>query len=161
WTHRDSLDERHTLLDSRFDERAPSISPDDRWLAYVNIETGREEVYVRPFPNTGDARWQVSTAGGSSPQWSHTGRELFFVDAAERMTTVAIAAGAEFRAGEPRVLFTLDRAVLAPYHQNFAVSPDDGSFLFLQDPSTADGSSRFATLTLNALAALGDGRATR
>jgi len=48
------------LLTSRFGEVAPSLSPDGRWLAYTSDESGRSEVYVRPFPGR-DGRWQIST----------------------------------------------------------------------------------------------------
>ena len=51
-----------------FDENNPSLSPDGRWIAYASNESGRTEVYVHPFPNTGDARWLVSTNGGSAPR---------------------------------------------------------------------------------------------
>ncbi|HEX5817697.1 MAG TPA: hypothetical protein VFY20_02385, partial [Gemmatimonadales bacterium] len=139
----------------KFDNYMPTLSPDGRWLAYVNIETGREEVYVRPFPNTGDARWQVSSAGGTSPVWSHSGGELYFVDGTDRMISAPVLPGPVFQTGEPTPLFRLQRVVLPPFHQGFAVSPDDQSFIMLQDPSTADASGRFATLTLNVLAGLG------
>ena len=57
------------LLNTRFNETAPTISPDGRWLAYVSNESGREEVYVRPFPNVRDGSWQVSLDGGGEPKW--------------------------------------------------------------------------------------------
>ncbi len=56
----------------------PAVSPDGRWLAYASDESGTAEIYVRPFPDAGSARWQVSTAGGVSPIWSHSGKELFY-----------------------------------------------------------------------------------
>jgi serine/threonine-protein kinase len=139
----------------RFDSHSPTLSPDGRWLAYVGTETGREEVYVRPFPNTSDARWQVSTAGGISPVWAHSGRELFFVDVAGRLVTVSVAPGPTFQAGAPSALFSLDNIVLPPYHQAFSIGPDDQSFYFLEDRTTANAAGRYATLTLNALAGLG------
>ncbi len=58
-------------------ERAPSLSPDGRFIAYVGGETGREEVYVQPFPDRG-GKWQISYEGGVEPEWSPDGRELFF-----------------------------------------------------------------------------------
>ncbi len=62
-----------------FDEVAPALSPDGRWLAYVSFETGGPQVYVRPFPEVGGGRWQVSTGeGGIAPRWSHRGGELFY-----------------------------------------------------------------------------------
>ena len=137
---------------SKFDQYMPVISPDARWLAYVSVESGREEVYIRPVAAPGSARWQVSTAGGTSPVWSHGGRELFFVDAANELVAVPVAAGATFEAGEPRPLVRLEDPALPPFHQGIAVTPDDRAFLFLQDASAADQSKNTATLTLNALA---------
>ena len=58
-------------------ERFPSFSPDGRWVAYLSDETGVAEVYVRPFPGPG-GKWQISTGGGASPQWSRTRPELVF-----------------------------------------------------------------------------------
>ena len=58
------------LVSSTFDERHPLVSPDGRWLAYTSNESGRDEVYLRPFPDVGDGRWQLSAAGGEEPLWS-------------------------------------------------------------------------------------------
>ncbi|MDX1675326.1 MAG: hypothetical protein R3314_11075, partial [Longimicrobiales bacterium] len=58
-------------------ENEPAISPDGRWLAYTSDETGRAEVFVVPFPNVDDGKWQVSTAGGREPRWSADGRRLY------------------------------------------------------------------------------------
>jgi hypothetical protein len=69
-----------TLLvaSAEFEEIMPVLSPDGRWLAYVSNESGRNQVFVRPFPRVDDARWQVSRDGGKNPIWAHSGRELFF-----------------------------------------------------------------------------------
>jgi len=134
-----------------FDQYMPTISPDSRWLAYVSVESGREDVYVRPVADPGAARWQVSTAGGTSPVWSHSGRELFFVDGTDQLIAVPIGAGPGFQSGEPKPLFRLVNPALSPFHQSLAVTPDDRSFLFLQDASAGDAASHTATLTLNAL----------
>ena len=64
-----------------FAEGAPEISPDGRWLAYASNETGRDEVFVRPFPDVDSGRVRVSTDGGLAPLWSKDGRELFYTDA--------------------------------------------------------------------------------
>ncbi len=58
-------------------ERYPAVSPDGRWIAYQSDESGRYEVYVRPFPGPG-GKWQISNSGGMLPIWSRNGRELFF-----------------------------------------------------------------------------------
>lgn len=39
------------LLQERSVEGSPTISPNGRWIAYRSNETGRYEIYVRPFPN--------------------------------------------------------------------------------------------------------------
>ena len=63
--------------ETAFDERDPMFSPDGRWLAYRSDESGRNEVYVRPFPK-GEGRWVISTGGGALPKWRGDGRELFY-----------------------------------------------------------------------------------
>src|SRR5205085_1901579 len=67
------------LLTSAYDENAMALSPNGHWLAYESNETGRVDVFIRPFPNTNAAKIPVSTGGGSVPLWSRDGRELFFV----------------------------------------------------------------------------------
>ena len=62
-----------------FDEVAPALSPDGRWLADASFETGVPQIYVRPFPEVNQGRWQVSSgSGGMAPVWSHGGDELFY-----------------------------------------------------------------------------------
>ncbi len=68
------------LVATAASELFPALSPDGRWLAYQSNESGSFEIYVRPFPETGSAKWQVSTAGGNEPKWSSTGRELFYIN---------------------------------------------------------------------------------
>jgi serine/threonine-protein kinase len=65
------------VVRERFDNRTPAISPDGRRLAYVSNASGRDEVYVRPFPETGAAA-QISTAGGTEPVWSRSGAKLYY-----------------------------------------------------------------------------------
>jgi Tol biopolymer transport system component len=62
---------------TEFDERDPRFSPDGRWLAYHSDESGRNEVYLRPFPK-GDDRWMISAGGGMTPKWRGDSRELFY-----------------------------------------------------------------------------------
>jgi serine/threonine-protein kinase len=62
-----------------YDEAEAAISPDGRWLAYKSTETGRDEVYIRPFPEVDQGKWQISTQGAYNPVWAHSGRELFYV----------------------------------------------------------------------------------
>ncbi|HEX5818168.1 MAG TPA: protein kinase [Gemmatimonadales bacterium] len=86
------------LLAESYEELQPSISPDGRWLAYVSTETGEREVFVRPFPEVDQGKWQISQGGGQSPLWSRDGRELFYrsdentVDVADMARGPALAA---------------------------------------------------------------------
>ena len=70
---------------TEFAERSISLSPDGRWLAYVSTRSGRNEVYVRPFPDAGASLQQVSTDGGTEPVWAHSGRQLFYVNGAQEL----------------------------------------------------------------------------
>jgi serine/threonine-protein kinase len=91
-------------LATEFLERAPSFSPDGRWVAYSSDESGRDEVYVRPFPGPG-GRIQVSTDGGTEPAWSPNGTELLYRTAG-RLEVVAVETGDAFRVlSRPRALF--------------------------------------------------------
>jgi serine/threonine-protein kinase len=78
YARRMGVDSAVPLVATGYDETSPAVSPDGRWLAYTSDESGRPEVYVRPFPNTNDGRWLVSAGGGQEPVWAHSGRELFY-----------------------------------------------------------------------------------
>jgi serine/threonine-protein kinase len=87
------------FLNSAFAEREPAFSPDGRWLAYSSNETGRQEVYVRPFPGPG-SKWRISTRGGAFPTWSQTKHELLY--GGEQIMVVPFSVdGDSFRAGTP------------------------------------------------------------
>ncbi len=93
------------LLTSNFRESDPAISPDGRWLAYASNESGRLEVYVRPYPS-GAGRWQVSDNGGGFPRWAGNGRELFYRVNDGLMAASIEAVGDSLRTGKPSRLFT-------------------------------------------------------
>src|SRR5260370_3242679 len=65
------------FLRTPFMDYEPVFSPDGRWIAYLSNESGRSEVYVRPYPGPG-GKWQISTNGGAHPNWSPNRRELFY-----------------------------------------------------------------------------------
>ncbi|MCH7474367.1 MAG: PD40 domain-containing protein, partial [Gemmatimonadetes bacterium] len=114
------------------EESSPVLSPDERWLAYVSDESGRREVYVRPFPNVDEARWLVSAGGGTEPLWSHSGRELFYRSGNNDMVAVEILAGPTFSRGELKVLFSMRDFPAVTNHPNYDVSPDDQRFIMIQ-----------------------------
>jgi serine/threonine-protein kinase len=119
-----------------FAETSPALSPDGRWLAYGSNEAGRLEVYVRPYPNVDAGRWQVSQAGGSSPHWSHTGRELFYENGAKALVAAAVVPGVTFTVGAQVTLFnTSGFAGAPPLFLYYDVAPDDERFVFFRRPT--------------------------
>ena len=83
----------------------PAVSPDGKWLAYVSDESGREEIYVVPFPR-GSGKWQVSSAGGSWPKWRRDGKELFYITPDDKIIAVPMAQQAgSIVIGKPEALF--------------------------------------------------------
>jgi len=119
------------LLATEFDEMAVALSPDGRWMAYQSDETGRTEVFVRPFPNTDDGKAQVSSGGGLAPLWSHDSRQLFYLSGTNNMMAARVAPGAELAVSAPEVLFRVRDELLgaeALYYTPWAVARD-GRFL--------------------------------
>jgi serine/threonine-protein kinase len=90
------------------DGYAASFSKDARFLAYESNETGRSEVYVRPFPE-GEGRWQVSTEGGAAPVWSRAAPEILYRSGDRIMAVTATPHGRELEVSRPRPLFVADR----------------------------------------------------
>ena len=97
--------ELETLIETDFEEFYSEVLPDRRWIAYHSIETGAWEVYVRPFPNVDDGRWQISRGGGISPRWGPDGHELFYRSGA--MMAVEVQTEPNFSPGVPQVLFSI------------------------------------------------------
>jgi hypothetical protein len=123
--------ETRPLLNTRFSETAPAISPDGRWLAYVSDESGRAEVYVRPFPALDRGLWPISTGGGTEPRWAPNGRELFFTIrsggwmAPGVLMSVPVQAVSTFVAGQPTEVLKIPAQASLAYDV-----ARDGRFLF-------------------------------
>jgi serine/threonine-protein kinase len=118
------------LVVTDFFEGGAVFSPDGRWLGYGSSESGRPEVYVRPYSGS-DRKWQVSTDGGMNPVWARNGRELFYMNHG-RLMAVSVDAQREFRAGQPQVLFSAryrEGSVFGP--APYDVTPDGQRFLML------------------------------
>jgi len=119
------------LLSTDFDEEAIALSPDGKWMAYQSDETGRTEVFVRPFPNTDAGKTQVSSGGGLAPLWSRDGKELFYLRADKNMMASRVIPAATIGFTEPDVLFHVPDELLAAealYYTPWDVARD-GRFL--------------------------------
>ena len=126
-----SMDGRHLLIDEHSDDRGWNIwsismpaegepeaflttaanemqgvfSPDGNWVAYASDESGRFEIYLRPFPPAGDARWQLTSDGGEAPKWRGDGRELFYVAPGSRFMALSVSLEARPEWSSPVQLF--------------------------------------------------------
>jgi Tol biopolymer transport system component len=132
------------LVQTEFDEMAGAFSPDGRWLAYASNESGRFEIYVRPFPEPG-GKWEISTTGGVEPRWRRDGRELFYVTPDGRLMAAEVRTGAAFEAGTPKALFVTSLKNAAG--SRYDVTPDGQRFLV--NRPVADESAPPITLVQN------------
>jgi serine/threonine-protein kinase len=149
------------LLATSFRERSPSLSPDGKWLAYASDETGRFEVFVRPFPDAQSAKWQVSTDGGSSPHWSAQGNELFYVDGSTGMQAVHVTTRPTFGILSKERLFSASSYYVSPWAQAYDVTPDGQRFLMLRVGSATGAVAVSLVLVENFLTELQQRMATR
>jgi serine/threonine protein kinase/Tol biopolymer transport system component len=119
-----------SFLRTPFAEGASQFSPDGRWVAYASNESGRNEVYVRPFPGPGE-KFQVSTGGGNEPTWPRAGHELFYRNE-DRMMVVDVTVGPRFAAGVPRQLFDRPYVRSVSLWPNYDVTPDGTRFVMIK-----------------------------
>jgi len=117
------------FLQTRFNEDHGAFAPDTRWIAYSSNESGREEVYVQPFPTTG-AKYQISQGGGTQPVWRADGRELFFLSLDGAMMAAAVDTASGFLAGIPATLFP-SGVVFAGNRHQYAATHDGQRFLII------------------------------
>jgi serine/threonine-protein kinase len=136
------------FLQTPSNEYAPMFSPDGRWLAYGSDESGRKEIYVRPFPGPG-GKMQISTQGGTEPMWARNGRELFYRNG-DKMMAAAVETKPVFAAAKPKLLFE------GHYQAGFSafdtayydVSPDGQRFLMIKG-SEQESAATQLNLVLN------------
>jgi Tol biopolymer transport system component len=123
----------HAFLRSTANESAPAFSPDSRWLAYESTQSGRNEVYITPFPE-GGAQYQVSTNGGERPVWRRDGKEIFYREGLKLMAVEVKFNGSAIQLGTPKPLFEV--AVHNLSGRWYDVAPD-GNFLMNTSPPMA------------------------
>src|SRR4029078_6810588 len=119
------------FLATPFDDAHAQFSPDGRFVSYTSSESGRDEIYVRPFPS-GQEKWQVSASGGDQATWKADGPEVYYLSGQEEIMAVPVElkpSGLSF--GAPKTLF----AVRVPAYgvtlsrTGFQVSRDGTRFL--------------------------------
>ena len=135
------------FLRTEFVERDGKFSPDGRWAAYRSDESGRPEIYVRPFtPSAGSqlsgGKWMISRDGGVGPRWRADGKELYYLAPDGGVMAVDVMPGPSFQSGTPKALFR------APTNlSGWDVSNDGKRFLF--PLYTSDSSQAPFTVVLN------------
>jgi eukaryotic-like serine/threonine-protein kinase len=133
------------FLRTEFSEYWARFSPNGTWVAYQSNETGRLEIFVRPFHADGSSdagKWQISSNGGVEARWSRDGRELFFLAPDRTLMSVDVRGGALFEAGVPRPVFRTQVVGINRYD----VAPDARRFLL---NVSADPPAASATVVLD------------
>jgi eukaryotic-like serine/threonine-protein kinase len=147
WVLRLSDRKAQPFLRTKFNEAAAQFSPDGNWVAYASDESGRNEIYVQPYPGPG-RKWQISTVGGREPLWNRNGRELFYRNG-NKMMAVEITLKPSFSPGTPKVLFEGQYQSLPGISTpNYDVSSDGQRFLMLK-ADQQDTSARQINVVLN------------
>jgi serine/threonine-protein kinase len=134
-----AVDGDHTqqiFVQGPFNAGGARFSPQGNWVAYVSDESGRNEVYVRPYPE--GTRVQISAAGGNQPVWSSNGRELFFRNG-DQLLAVNVTPGQNFTFGKPVVLFS----------RSMPVESSGRAYEFMADFDISKDGDRFVTPKYN------------
>jgi eukaryotic-like serine/threonine-protein kinase len=145
WVLRLSDRKAQPFLQITANESVPQFSPDGRWMAYVSDESGRNEIYVQPYPGPG-GKWQISTDGGNEPVWNRNGRELFY-RSGDKMMAVDVTAQPSFVAGKPKMLF--EGRYVSTNVPEFDVSPDGQRFLMLKPVTQEQAAPAQINVVLN------------
>lgn len=131
-----SMNKDHTdrlLLAKKYYVYDGVLSPDGKWLAYISGETGRSEIYVRPYPNVDNGKWQISIEGGDEPYWRGDGKELYYRSLGSPVAIMAVTVNTEsgFHVGKPVKLFQGD-FFINPNTISYDVTTDGQHFLMLK-----------------------------
>jgi hypothetical protein len=123
----------YAFLASDSDELNPTFSPDGKWLSYVSTESGRTELYVRPFPGPGTPS-QLSVDGTGGGGFSGRGLEVFYGNVAtNEATAVELDSGSNgLRIGRPHGLFKM------PTFTAITVTHDGQRFLLAVPPGSPE-----------------------
>jgi eukaryotic-like serine/threonine-protein kinase len=136
------------LVQSPFNEQNGTVSPDGRWLAYEANDSGRFEIYVRPFPAVNSGRWQVSTTGGTRPIWALSGHELVYVSPTGALMGVGVARGPSWAATTPTMVVKEGYFTnLNWWGRSYDISPDGQRFLMIKEGGI-DGTASPASIVV-------------
>lgn len=113
--------ESHPFLDTSVNAKSPKLSPDGRYVAYLSDESGRNELYVRPFP-AGGRKWPISSGGAMQIRWSRRSGELFYTEA-RTLIAVSVRTTPQFAVRATTRLFSY-RGFSDTIDSNYDVSPD-------------------------------------
>jgi Tol biopolymer transport system component len=113
-------------------ELGPTLSPDGRWMAHVSNETGRDEIYVVPFPDAATTRIQVLAGGGTEPVWSRGSGELFYRSGQGDMVAVRVETEPTFSAGQASALFPATEYRADVNHRQCDVTADGQRFIMIR-----------------------------
>ena len=138
-------------LTSQFTQSQARFSPDGRYIAYTSDESGKNEVYVQPFPQPSGGKWPVSKGGGNQPQWRRDGKELFYISADSKMMAVDVNTTPVFSNGNPRALFAAPIWGGGTSHNvtRYGVTPDGRKFLINTLAADAAAPASPITVVLN------------
>jgi serine/threonine-protein kinase len=129
------------LVESPYAESRSALSPDGRWIAYHGNESGRMEIFVRPFPNVDDGKEQVSVMGGTQPWWSRAGDELFYFAPTGEVMGVRVASGADWTDSPPNTVLEANDFLFqagGTAASTLDVSEDGQRFLIVQQQTRGD-----------------------
>ncbi|HIJ53527.1 MAG TPA: serine/threonine-protein kinase, partial [Planctomycetes bacterium] len=122
------------LINTRFNEFHPMISPSGRWLAYSSDESGRAEIYIKAYPGPGGAI-PVTTDGGMEPVWDPSEKELYYRDdTGDKLFKVSILTEPTVQIGSPELLFE-GRFLWSSsfWGRNYDISPKGDFFILIEE----------------------------
>ena len=136
-----SLDDNRStkaILQENYVEIQPRLSPDGHWLAYTSQESGKNEIYVSPFPDVEKGKWQVSNDGGSAPLWAPDGRELFYlIGGIDGVMSVRVETEPVFKHEKPTLLFRGSYAGGISDGVPWDIHPDGKRFLMIKESAAS------------------------
>tara|TARA_B100000686_G_C16784746_1_gene974451 strand:- start:369 stop:3041 length:2673 start_codon:yes stop_codon:yes gene_type:complete len=133
------------LFATEFIEDVPAISPDGKWIAYQSDESGQPEIYVQPFPDINNGKWQVSTNTGFDPMWSRDGSQLYYNAIPGVLMVSEVTTEPTFNPGTPSEAFPTTAYTMLGPGRNYDLAPDNERFLMrrLAEGTPSGGNSSF------------------